>query len=206
MWKVTPCGEDGTPVDVLEEAFLFTSTGMPPLLPQKCRVFSQKFTTDGTPSGTSDMGVDGSAASVEYYIPSNDNDDRYITRFTFILGYGASAGGWEFADSNAALTNGVKVSYTNTEGDEVTIMNPKANYSFHRASGIPLSNTNWEARGFAVAGDYGFFVNIDLTTIMPPYGIKLDAGTPQKMSILIRDDCTDADLFNCNAFGFERFE
>ena len=27
-----------------------------------------------------------------------------------------------------------------------------------------------------------------------------------RMSVLIRDDCTDADLFNCQAFGFERFE
>ena len=67
-------------------------------------------------------------------------------------------------------------------------------------------NTNWETRGFAAAGDYGYFVNINIVDMMPPYGIKLDKGTKQKMSILIRDDCSDADLFNCQAFGFERVE
>ena len=56
------------------------------------------------------------------------------------------------------------------------------------------------------AGNYGYFVNINIVDMMPPYGIKLDKGTKQKMSILIRDDCSDADLFNCQAFGFERVE
>ena len=38
------------------------------------------------------------------------------------------------------------------------------------------------------------------------YGVKLDRGTKQKFCVTIRDDCTDADLFNCQAFGFERIE
>ena len=175
----------------------------PPLIPQKSRIFSQKFQTS---AGSDDLGVDGSVTSVQYWIPASDTDDRYITTISFILGYGSSAEGFEFADSGAALTNGVRVYYTNSEGIETTIMNPKANYSFHRASLEPYSKTAWEARGFAGAGDYGYFATVDLTRMMPPYGVKLDAGTNQRLSILIRDDCSDADLFNCNAFGFERFE
>jgi len=178
----------------------------PPLLPQKNKVFSQHFTDDGTASGSNDLGVDGSATAVEYWIPADGDNDRYIVTLSSILGYGGSAELFEFADSGAALTNGVKLSYTDTHGAETTIMNPKANYSFQRASFAPISTDIWEDRGFAGTGDYGYFVTIDLSRIMPPYGVKLDRGTKQKMTITIRDDCTDADLFNCAAFGFERFE
>jgi len=206
MWKFFQSDSKGEPAkfeDGMQVVTLFTC---PPLFPQLNRVFSQKFTTDGTSTGTSEMGVDGSVTPVEYYIPANEDDDRYITRISFILGYGSSAEAYEFADSGAALTNGIKISYFDTHGDEVTIMNPKANYSFMRASGAYISIDNWEARGFAATGDYGYFVNIDLTVIMPPFGVKIDRGTNQRMSLLIRDDCRAADLFNCQSFGFERFE
>jgi hypothetical protein len=199
---------DGNEQDayVKDHALVVTQYSCPPLLPQKNRVFSRKFTDDGLANGTSEMGVDGSTTPVEYYIPADDDNDVYITRLSFILGYGTSAWGYEFADSGAALTNGLKISYTDTTGYEVTIMNPKANYSFMRASGLQVSIADWEARGFAAAGDYGLFSNISLLDMVPPLGIKLDRGTKQKISILVRDDCTDADLFNCSAFGFERFE
>ena len=206
MWKFFQSDSNGTPAVFEDGLQIVSAFTCPPLLPQKNKIFSQKFTTTGLSGGTSEMGVNAAAAQVEYYIPADVDNDRYITRITFILGYGTSAQGWEFADSGGALTNGVKVSYTDTYGDEVTIMNPKSNYSFLRASGVNSSIENWQSRGFAAVGDYGFFVNIFFTDIMPPYGVKLDRGTNQKMSVIIRDNCSDADLFNCQAFGFERFE
>lgn len=178
----------------------------PPLLKSKCKTFAQKFTTDGTPTGTSDLGVNGSVTPVNYYIESDGENDIYIGVIGFILGYGSSAELFEFADSGAALTNGIEVSYTDSNGIKTILINPKANYSFQRASLAPVSSTNWESRGFAAAGDYGFFVTIPIKDMVPPYGIKLDHKSKQRFSILIRDDCSDADLFNCQAFGFERFE
>ena len=205
MWKFLQSDKNGTPAR-FEDGFQITSiSGNPPLLPQKIKVFSQKFTVTGTAAGSDDLGVSGAAIPVEYFIPADDDSDRYITRISFVLGYSGSAEAYEFADSGAALANGVLVSYTDTYFDEITIMNPKSNYSFMRASGAQVSLTGWEARGFAATGDYGYFVNISISDIVPPLGIKLDRGTSQKMSITIRDDCTDADLFNCQAFGFERF-
>jgi len=176
-------------------------------MPQKCKVFGQKLTTDGTPTGTSEMGVTGTlAVPIDYYVEADEDNDIYITRISFILGYGTSAQGWEFADANTVLVNGVQVFYEDTEGNQITIINPKNNYSFHRASNSPISTTAWEARGFWAAGDFGYFVNVSLKDIMPPYGIKLDRGTNQRLTVRIRDNCSDADLFNCRAFGFERFE
>ena len=54
--------------------------------------------------------------------------------------------------------------------------------------------------------DYGYFINIPLSSYVPPFGIKLDKGTTQKMIFRIRDDATNADTFNAIGFGFERFE
>ena len=207
MIRILLFGGAGGPAKVSDDGCLSVADcGAPPLTKQKVRIFSQMLTVDGTKTGSNDLGVDGSVTPVEYYVPADPDADRYITRITFLMGYGASAEMYEFADSGAALTNGVKVSYFDSQGDEITIMTPKANVSFMRASGIPVTNTNWETRGFAAAGDFGFFVNIDLAQIMPRYGIKLDRGTKQRLSLLIQDDCRDADLFNCNAFGFERTE
>ncbi len=206
MWKFLQSDKNGKPAEFEDGMQVVTVFPSAPFLPQKTKVFGQKFTTNGKPNGTAEMGIDGSATPVEYYIEADSDNDRYITLITFILGYGGSAEGYEFADSGNPLTNGIKISYFNTYGDEVTIMNPKANYSFFRASGVPVSNANWEERGFAASGDYGYFVNISLAAFMPPFGVKLERGTNQRMAILIRDNCTDADLFNCQCFGFERFE
>lgn len=195
-----------TSVRVEDEGLLVSNFTSPPLLPQKVSVYNRFFTDDGLTSGSNDLGIDGSAASVEYWIPADDENDYYVTTLSFILGYGSSAEMYEFADSAAALANGVLVEYKNNTGDTTTIINPKTNYSFMRASMANYTNTNWETRGFAGAGDYGFFSTVHLEKMLPPYGIKLDKGSAQRISITIRDDCTDADLFNCFAFGFKRFE
>jgi len=206
MWKFFQSDKNGTPAVFEDGKQIVSMYTCPPLLPQKNIVFSQQMTDDGTSSGSSDLGIDGSGTPVNYYIKADEDNDRYISKLSFICGYGVSAQLWEFADSNGALTNGIRVFYTDTNGNERTIMNPKTNYGFQRASLLPFSRNNWEDRGFAAAGDYGWLATIPLDVMVPPFGIKLDRGTNQKLTITIRDDCTDADLFNCNAFGFERFE
>ena len=204
MWKFFLANKAGKPINVTDDNCLSVSDcGAPPFGTQKTIIFSSKFLTS---DGSDDLGIDGSATEVEFCINADEKKDRYINRISFIMGYGSSSNLYEFADAGTALTNGVKVSYFDSRGDEVTVMNPKANYSFLRASGIPVTNTNWETRGFAAAGDYGYFININLKDIMPSYGVKLDRGTKQKFCVTIRDDCQAADLFNCQAFGFERIE
>lgn len=179
----------------------------PPMLPQKCKVFSQFLTDDGLKTGSDNLGIDGSVTSVNYWIPASDDNDIYITKLNYIVGYSASGELWEFADSGAALTNGVRVFYVDTHGDEVEIANHKMNSSFLRyALSDGLLPTAWEIRHLGANGDYGFLFAIDLARIMPPVGVKLDRGTNQKLSITIRDDCRDADDFNCCALGFERFQ
>jgi len=206
MWKFFQTDKSGTPALFEEGRQIVSLYTCPPLLPQKNIVCSRKITDDGTTTGSDDMGIDGSVTPVDFWIPADEDNDRYISTLSFICGYASSAQLWEFADANTALTNGIRVFYTDTNGNERTIMNPKTNYGFQRASLIPFSTSTWESRGFAAAGDYGWLATVPLDRLVPPFGIKLDRGTNQRLTITIRDDCTDAVLFNCNVFGFERFE
>ena len=177
----------------------------PPLGPQKNRVFSDYFRA-WDDDGKIDMGIDGSGTAVEFWVAADDDDDRYITTMLFVMGYSASAEMWEFADSNGALANGVLIQYNDTYNNLITIDNLTRNLDFFMFSQAPVSVTAWEDRGFAATGDYGFFTRTDLTKMVPPYGIKLDRGTLQRLVVTIRDNCTKAILFNCRAFGFDRFE
>lgn len=205
--QITDGGGRGSSAKVEDNALLVSVFGCPPLIPQKNRLFGQMFTDDGTTTGSNDLGVDGSTTSIDYYIPCHDENDRYITRLSIICGYGASAPLYDFVDSGDPLTNGIRIAYNDTYGNSITIGNPKNNYSFLRlglADGI--IPTGWELRNLGAVNDYGFIVGVDLLSLLPPYGIKIDRATHQRMTITIRDDCTDADIFNCRAFGFERFE
>lgn len=207
MFKQNIAGKDGTVVKVEDDGLLVSVYSCPPLLPQKSKIFIQYFTVDGLSTGSADLGVDGSGTSVDYYIPAHMDNDRYITILSFIVGYGAAAYMWEFADKDAALTNGIKLFYQDTNGVEVEIANLKTNYDFLRcATSDGIVPTAWEIRSLGATNDYGFICSIDLGRLLPPYGVKLDRGTTQRLTITIRDDCTDADDFDCKAFGFERFE
>jgi len=175
----------------------------PPLDPQKVRPFSQYLTTDGTSTGSNDMGIDGSVTNVDFYVPASTND-RYITQLSFIVGYGTSGRPYEFAD-NTALTNGCRLHYSSLKG-EVEAGELITNLDFLRLSGIPLVPTAWEIRHVGALNDYGYVTNLNLLNIVPPFGIRLDATSSQKLVLTVRDDCTNADTFNIFANGFERFE
>ena len=179
--------------------------GCPPLLPQKNRVFAD-YVRVWDDDGKIDMGINGAVTPTEFWIGADNDDDRYITAISFAMGYGTTAQMWEFADSAGALANGVLINYIDSFNNLVEIANFTRNLDFLRYSLAPLSNVGYEARGFSVLNDYGYFVTIDLAKILPPHGIKLDRGSIQRLSVTIRDDCTDADLFTCRAFGFDRFE
>jgi len=187
----------------IDQNSLYTAEiGCPPLIVQKKRIYSQFLETA---AGSNDMGIDGSTTAVEFFVQAPQNADLYITAISIVIGYGTSAQLWEFADANAALTNGVQIYYEDARGDIVEIANPKTNLAFLRFN-LSTSNTNWESRGFTVLNDYGYFTAVNLLELMPPYGIKLDMGTSEKLAALVRDDCTDADLFNIRVFGFERLK
>ena len=177
----------------------------PPFVQQKIHPFRQYLTVDGLSTGSNDMGVDGSVTNVDFYIPASSSEDRYITTLNFIVAYGSSGSPYLWADG-VALTNGVRIFYNSLRGERDIHDGIKSNQDFFRLSTDPIP-TAWEVRNVQALNDYGYFIVLDLINLGIPYGIKLDAGTNQRLVVRIRDNAgTDADTFNCIAYGFDRFE
>ena len=180
----------------------------PPRIKQKNKIFRQYFTNGGGTSDSNDMLVDGSSTSVEFWIPAQQKNDLYITMVSFII---ADAGAElnEFGGVSA-LTNGCDFEYTNNEGETITIGTAlKTNWDFVRmCCGLPAFGdgaTVFRANNVSGASE-GYIPFFNFLQLLPPYGLKLDAGTSEKLIIRINDDCSDPDEFNAIAYGFERFE
>lgn len=185
-----------------DQHLLVTTAGYPAFEPQKVRPFRSFFTNS---AGSNDMGIDGSVTNVEFSIDADTDDDRYITNLSVLLGYGTTAQPFQWADGTA-LTNGILFRYES--GFEFYDIHEgiKNNQDMFRLSHQRI-DSGWELRGVGANNDYGYIVNIDLEQYVPPYGIKLDAGTDQRLVFTIRDNVgTAADTFNVIAYGFDRFK
>ena len=191
-------------VGVSDNAIRVSILNYPPAIPQKIRVFRQYLTDDGTPTGSNDMGVDGSSTNQDFYVASNEND-RYITSLSIVVGYALSGAPYEWADGTA-LSNGSRLFYSSQLG-EVDIHDAlQRNQDLFRLQGRQIP-TAWEVRHVNAANDFGYFITIPISEIMPNWGLKLNKGTKERLTMRIRDDAgANADTFNCIALGFERFE
>lgn len=174
---------------------------------QRVRIFRQYLTTDGTASGTSAMDVDGSATNVDYFVKAQPENDLYIASLSFVIA-DATQTLSEFANTNAALTNGCRLFYSDTRG-EVDIHDAlKTNFDFIR---LCLGNPAFGDAAGAFRADNvsgtseGYVPVLNMSAVFGlPFGVPLKVGTEQRITMRIRDDCTAADLFDCIAYGFER--
>jgi hypothetical protein len=176
----------------------------PPFIPQKTELFRQLFTDDGLDTGSGDMSIDGSIDNVEFWVPAHHEHDRYITKISVEVAYAAQGAPYKWAD-NSALTNGIKMSYNSIRGEKTLHAGIKSNQDLLRVNETGVV-TNWEVRHVNANNDYGYFITIFLSNVMPPFGMKLDAGSNQKLKAIIRDDVTAATTLNILAIGFDRFK
>lgn len=176
----------------------------PPLLPQKSRIFRAYLQTA---AGSSDMDVDGSTTTVLFYVAAVQDADRYITTLNFYVGYGTAGELFEWADAAAALANGFRLYYDHNI-DEIDIHDAiTTNADLLRLCVKDLLPTAWEIRHLAANNDYGYICTIDLANMVPPYGVKLDMGSSQRLVWAVRDNITVAtDVMNAIAYGFDRLE
>lgn len=197
----------GRKASVTPDLGLLTHTiPYPPLGQQKVIPFRQYLTLDGTSTGSSDMRVAGSAAApITFHVPAHPTSDRYITQVSFLL---ADAGATLTNFGNiAALTNGCRFYYSRLDGEiefhsalktsfdiiRMCLFNP----SFGAAADV------WRATNVSGASE-GYVPTLNLLSIMPPFGVKLDVGTKQKLAVAIRDSTTGVDAFNAIVYGFDR--
>lgn len=189
-----------------DQSLLVTQSPFPPTGEQRVIPFRQYMTTDGLPSGSNDMQVVGTlAAPVKFYVQASSESDRYITQISFLI---ADAGAQANKFGNITeLTNGCKFYYERF--DRVVTFHDalKTNFDFSRMCifNPPLgATTSAFLVSNVISTSEAWLTTLDLTQIMPPYGLKLDAGTIQRLILEVRDDTTGVDGFDVICYGFDR--
>lgn len=175
---------------------------------QNVRPFRQFMTDDGTPTGSSDMLVDGSVTPVDFFVEAPQDQDLYVTRISFIV-----------VDQNMslnnfgnipALTNGVRLFYIDELG-EVDIADAlQTNFDIVRlCSGLPSfgdGTTAFIANNVDFISE-GIIPILDLKdTFGFRWGLEFRNGSTQKLILRIQDDITGIDAMNVIVYGFLRLE
>ncbi len=197
----------GTEARVEDEALMVSQYTCPPLVPQKSRIFVQYLTIDGLPGGTSSMLLGAGAVPQDFWVPADEISDRYITTLSFVIA--DDGADLDLFGAIAALANGCQLFYESMEQTVFIHETLQTNWDFVRmALGEPAFGTGAAAfKANNVEGKVDAFIPIlDLRRLMPPYGVKLDRGTTQRMVLRVRDATNGIDSFNCLSAGFDRFE
>lgn len=179
----------------------------PPLGDQISAIpFRQYFTDNGEDDGAIDMRVDGSVSHILFYIVADQDKDVYIKTISMLI-----------ADVNAtldkfgtlaALTNGLEFYYETKDNGSVVIQDAlKSNFDFVRlALGNPSFGSGATAfqAGNIFGNSEGYIPVIDMEKIFGlQYGIRLRAGTRDRIVFKIRDNVTAIDSFNAIGYGIK---
>lgn len=201
----------GNKVRIGNDGELYTTPGpQPGVFKSHVVPFRQYFTSDGTPTGSSQMAITTGtlAVPVEFWVPASDTKNRYITYLSFYI-EGVAANLGEFG-TGTALTNGCVLKYSGVEtADSILHDALKSNFDFIRLC-VTAQAFGVGVDAFRVSNAVGaaeaFFPTLDLTKFIPPFGVQLDSGTRQKFVIQIRDNTLTgrASRFDCIASGFDR--
>jgi len=167
---------------------------------------------DGT---TSDLKVDGSTTSIQAFLGADADGDIFITEINIII-LGVTGGSnallSDFAAITGGLTNGC-VLFRNIRGsiNELREFPLRTNFDFV-SSGTLTAPIGADGAAFRLKdvlpgnNSFGYNPRLDLRAINPPFGLRLEALTADKLGIIIQDDLTVADVsaFTINAIGFKR--
>jgi len=208
--KIIGSGPERTEVDVEKSgAMSVVERPFPPFgVMQNVRPFREFLTDDGTPGGSSDMLVDGSATPIDFFVEAPQEADLYVTRLSFIV-----------VDQNAslntfgnisALTNGCRLFYTDELGEVVIAEALQTNFDIVRlGSGLPsfgdgttafiANNVDFISEGIIPILDFK-------DTFGFRWGLELRNGSRQRLVLTIRDDITGIDAMDVIVYGFLRLE
>lgn len=157
-------------------------------------------------AGSADMRVVGSLATpLQFFISASTSADRFITAISFIIS-DAGANLNQFG-ALTALTNGCLLLYETPSAVTQVLPALKTNFDFIRmAFGQPAfgdSGTVFQAVN-AVAASEAYIPVIRFADWLPPFGLKLDINSGNRLVFQVRDDTTGVDAFDAIAFGFDR--
>ena len=197
-----PLTNRGANVDIFG-AVRTRDTGLPPFGNTVEAIPFSKFFADS--NGVTDMRTVGSlAAPVEFDIVADSERDRYIKTVHFTI-----------VDQNATLTqfgnigtltNGVLFEWDRA-GETVLLASMVSNYDHVRLSGgDPPFGTGTAAfiANNVQGNSEAYLPLVDFQRMFGlPWGIRLAAGSDETLRILVRDDLSGVDGYDCLARGFE---
>jgi len=179
----------------------------PPDVLENRIIFKKYLTLDGSDSGATSMLVDGSSTPQKFKVLAHSSRDRYLTMASIVISDSGPVMN-KFGNSTA-LTNGCLFQYfSGREFVDIHGIPLRTNYDFFR-----MANFN---RPFGVGSVFnelanivglseGLIIMIDFRDFIPPFGIKLEGGSTQEISLTIQDDLsgTIIDGFDGYVNGFE---
>jgi hypothetical protein len=161
-------------------------------------------TLDGVVGGDNDMRKDGSVNEIEFSIKAIDDKDIYVASLSFVI---SDAGATLSQFGNiGALANGFELKWVTQEfGTEVLADSLKTNFEFMRLAGgdPPFGDGANAFRANNISGtSEGYIPFIDFDEIFGiKWGLRLRAGTTDKLSLIIKDNVTGVDQFDCIGYG-----
>jgi hypothetical protein len=197
---------NGNFAKVSNEGFLFTQEApFPPSGEETKITVYREFLTLNNDGTTNDMRVDGSTTSQYFWVNSEPNFDIYITTLSFLIS-DAGAELDEFGNL-AALTNGCRLFYEDNNGEINIGTDLVSNFEFIRlCQGNPAFGNAadaFRARNI-VGGSEGYIPVFDFRNFGFRWGLKLKAGTNNRLVMEINDNVSSIDGFNATAYGFRR--
>ena len=196
-----PLSKRGANVDIFG-AVRTRDTGLPPFGNTVQAIpFSEFFSDD---AGSTVMAVDGSVIPIQFNIIADSERDRYIktTQFTIV-------------DQNATLTQFGNIGSLSVpilfewdkSGETVQLASMISNYDHVRlAGGDPAFGDGTAAfrAGNVLGTSEAYIPIVDFQRIFGlPWGIRLAAGSDETLRIIVQDDLTGVDGYDCLARGFE---
>ena len=210
IWLVGPGDRIPAAVDDAG-ALCVTERGIPSVLApgdDPVVLFRQDFTDDGTSTGSADFLVDGTAAgNQDFWIPAHATRDIFIRSVSWIIADGGSSLS-EFAGTGAVLGNGIRFFWTR-DTEEIDI-HPAIikNLDLVRMGGEPAfgdGNNAFLAGGLSDIGTpvSGYMPVIDMEKLFGMrWGLRLRAGTNQKIIVRIQDDLSGAGIDEVGAIAY----
>lgn len=197
---------NGNLAKVSNEGFLFTQEApFPPSGEETKITVYREFLTLNNDGTTNDMRVDGSTTSQYFWVNAEPNFDIYITTLSFLIS-DAGAELDEFGNL-AALTNGCRLFYEDNNGEINIGTDLVSNFEFIRlCQGNPSFGNAadaFRARNIVGASE-GYIPVFDFRNFGFRWGLKLKAGTNNRLVMEINDNVSSIDGFNATAYGFRR--
>ena len=197
---------NGNLAKVSNEGFLFTQEApFPPSGEETKITVYREFLTLNNDGTTNDMRVDGSTTSQYFWVNSEPNFDIYITTLSFLIS-DAGAELDEFGNL-PSLTNGCRLFYEDNNGEINIGTDLVSNFEFIRlCQGNPAFGNAadaFRARNI-VGGSEGYIPVFDFRNFGFRWGLKLKAGTNNRLVMEINDNVSSIDGFNATAYGFRR--